>query len=85
MKAHQFYIKYSMSFIFLLYLTDIPFSLQNPKELFNLCHLQACNVVEQIFKVIKQHFWMLHHPPAYNMDIHTLILPALTALYNFIQ
>ena len=26
------------SFIFLLYLTDVPFSSQNPKELFNLRH-----------------------------------------------
>ena len=29
---------YSTLFIFLLYLTDVPFSLQNPRELFNLCH-----------------------------------------------
>ena len=43
-------------FIFLLYLTDISLSPQNSKELFNLRHSQAQNVIEQISEVIKWHF-----------------------------
>jgi hypothetical protein len=73
------------SFIFLLYLTDVPSSPQNPKELFNLRHSQARNVVERIFGVLKRRFRMLHSPPEYNMDIQALIPPALAALHNFIR
>jgi len=73
------------SFIFLLYLTDAPSSPQNPKELFNLRHSQARNVVERIFGVLKRRFRMLHSPPEYNMDIQALIPPALAALHNFIR
>jgi len=72
-------------FIFLLYLTDVPPSPQNPKELFNLRHSQARNVVERIFGVVKRRFRMLRDPPAYDMDIQALIPPALAALHNFIR
>ncbi len=56
----------------------------NPKELFNLHHVSACNVIEQIFGVLKQHFRILQLPPEYDMNVQALIPPALAALHNFI-
>ena len=57
---------------------------RNPLELFNLRHASACNVVEQIFGVLKRCFQVLRDPPEYDMDTQTLIPPALAALHNFI-
>ena len=54
------------------------------KELFNLHHVSACNVIEWIFGILKQCFWILHNPPEYNMAIQALIPPVLAALHNFI-
>ena len=53
--------------------------------MFNLCHASAHNVVEWIFGILKQHFWILHNPPEYNMNIQALVPPVLTVLHNFIQ
>jgi len=56
----------------------------NPKELFNLCHASACNVIEWIFGILKWRFQIFHYPPEYNMSVQALIPPALAALHNFI-
>jgi len=64
---------------------DVFSSLRNPKELFNLHHSLACNVVERIFGILKRRFRILQHPPEYDMGIQALILPALAALHNFIR
>jgi DDE superfamily endonuclease len=65
--------------------TNILVSPRNPKELFNLRHASARNVVERIFGVLKRRFRILHSPPAYDMDIQSLIPAALAALHNFIR
>ena len=56
----------------------------NAEELFNLCHAMACNVVEQIFGILKAHFTILTSHPRYNLDIVARLTPALAALHNFI-
>ena len=54
------------------------------KELFNLHHVSAHNVVEWIFGILKQHFRILCIPTDYNMGIQALIPSGLAALHNFI-
>ncbi len=41
----------------------------NPKELFNLCHASAHNVIEQIFGILKQCFWIFHYLLEYDMSV----------------
>jgi hypothetical protein len=55
-----------------------------PKELFNLRHALACNVIEQIFGILKCQFRILHLPPEYDMSVQSRIPPVLAALHNFI-
>jgi len=76
-----------VSRLFFLAILDIdtPPSPRNPKELFNLCHSSACNVVERIFGVLKRRFQILHLPPEYDMRTQALIPAALAALHNFIR
>ena len=62
-----------------------PPSPRNPKELFNLRHSSARNVIERIFGVLKRRFRILQLPPAYNMAIQARIPAALAALHNFIR
>ena len=57
----------------------------NSKELFNLRHAQARNVIEHIFGVLKQRFQILLIPPCYPLDFQPRIPAALCALQNFIQ
>ena len=57
----------------------------NAKELFNLHHAQARNVIERIFGVLKQRFQILLLPPHYQLDFQARIPVALCALQNFIQ
>ena len=57
----------------------------NAKELFNLRHAQARNVIERIFGVLKQHFGILLRPPRYPLNFQPRIPAALCALQNFIQ
>jgi hypothetical protein len=63
----------------------IPPSPCTPKELFNLHHASACNVVEQIFGILKHRFRILYLPPEYDMSIQSHIPTALVALHNFIR
>ena len=58
---------------------------RNPKELFNLRHLSARNVIKRIFGVLKRRFRILRLPPEYNMRIQAQISAALAALHNFIR
>ena len=71
--------------LFLKNSTDILVSPCNPKELFNLRHASAHNVVEQIFGVLQRRFRILQSPPVYDTDIQSLIPAALAALHNFIR
>jgi hypothetical protein len=58
---------------------------KNAKELFNLRHAQARNVIERIFGVLKQRFRILLLPPRYPLNFQPRIPVALCALQNFIQ
>ena len=58
---------------------------QNKKELFNLRHASARNVIERIFGVLKRRFRILLIAPEYNLDIQARIPAALCAIHNFIS
>src|SRR6202040_287029 len=66
--------------------TDANFLIRprNYKELFNLCHSQAQNVVERIFGIVKRWFRLMVAAPEYSLETQTKIVPALCALHNFI-
>ena len=66
-------------------LTEHFFSPRNSKELFNLRHASARNVVERIFGILKQRFRILRTPTDYDMGIQALIPSGLAALHNFIR
>jgi len=74
-----------LSDINLIYLIFFINSPTNAKELFNLRHAQARNVIECIFGVLKQWFRILLLPPHYQLDFQARIPVALCALQNFIQ
>lgn len=58
---------------------------QNSKEIYNLRHAQARNVIERIFGILKKRFVILVHPPEYSMSTQARIPPALCAVHNFIR
>ena len=55
------------------------------KELFNLRHASARNVIERIFGVLKRRFHILLLAPEYDLDIQAQIPTALCAIHNFIR
>jgi hypothetical protein len=57
----------------------------NKKELFNLRHAQARNVIERIFGVLKRRFRILVIPPEYSVKVQAQIPSALSAIHNFIK
>lgn len=57
---------------------------QNKEELFNLRHVQARNIIECIFGVIKKCWVILFLPSKFNMGLQARIPAALAALHNFI-
>jgi hypothetical protein len=57
----------------------------NPQELFNLRHATLCNVIEQIFGVIKKRFRIIQLPPEYSSEIQSCIPPALCLVHNVIR
>ena len=56
----------------------------NFKELYNLRHASARNVVERVFGVMKHRWTILTHAPHYDMVVQAKIPSALVALHNFI-
>lgn len=58
---------------------------ENYKELFNLRHAQAHNVIECIFGVMKKQFKVLHDGCEYPIETQAQLVPALAALHNFIR
>ena len=64
--------------------TDCLVRPRNYKELCNLRHSQARNVVERIFGVVKRRFRLMVAAPEYSLETQTKIVPALCALHNFI-
>ncbi|KAF7322355.1 putative transposase [Mycena chlorophos] len=57
----------------------------NAKELYNLRHASARNVVERIFGVIKHRWTILQRPLHYKMEVQAQIPSALVAVHNFIM
>jgi len=58
---------------------------QNYKELYNLRHSQACNIVERIFGVAKKHFSILRETNEYPMLTQAKIVSACGVTHNFIR
>lgn len=54
------------------------------KELFNLRHAQARNVVERIFGVVKRRFRLINTAPEYLLKKQAKMVLALCVLHNFI-
>ena len=57
---------------------------QNYKELYNLRHSQAHNIVERIFGVAKKHFAMLQESNEYPILTQAKIVSACGVTHNFI-
>lgn len=55
------------------------------KELFNLRYSLLRNVVERVFSVLKNRFYILEKRPRYNKETQVRLVYALVALYNFIR
>lgn len=58
---------------------------QNYRELFNLHHAQAQNVIERIFGVVKQKFRIMIAAPEYSLEKQAKIILAICVLHNFIR
>ena len=57
----------------------------NYKELFNLRHASARNVVERVFGVLKKRWAILTRPSQFPMSIQAQVPPGLAATHNFIM
>jgi len=58
---------------------------QNYKELYNLRHSQARNVVKRIFGVAKKHFAILWETNEYPIPTQAKIVSACGVMHNFIH
>jgi hypothetical protein len=58
---------------------------QDYKELFNLRHAQARNVIERIFGVCKKRFKVLTVPQEYPLSMQAQLVSALTVIHNFVR
>jgi len=58
---------------------------QNYKELYNLRHSQAHNIVERIFGVAKKHFSILRETNEYPILTQAKIVSACGVTHNFIR
>lgn len=54
------------------------------RELFNLRHSSARNVVERTLGVLKRRFKMFQERTEYSLETQARIIPALCAIHNFI-
>jgi hypothetical protein len=58
---------------------------QNYKELFNLRHSQARNVIERVFGIFKKRFKVLVSTPEYAFPFQAKLVQALIAIHNYIR
>jgi hypothetical protein len=58
---------------------------QNARELFNLRHSGARNVIERIFGVVKRRFRLMVAAPEYSLEVQGKIIRAICVLHNFIR
>lgn len=54
------------------------------KELFNLRYSLLRNIVERVFRVLKNRFYILKKRTKYSIHIQIQLVYTLVALYNFI-
>ncbi|KZT62025.1 putative nuclease HARBI1-like protein, partial [Calocera cornea HHB12733] len=57
----------------------------NAKELFNLRHSQARNVIERAFGIFKKRFRIIQHGSEYPIATQAQIVPACAVIHNFIR
>ena len=57
----------------------------NHKELFNLRHAQARNVIERLFGVVKRRFRIMGVAPEYDLHTQALLVLAICVLHNVIR
>lgn len=75
-----------MSNLFILSVTSLICSRpEDYKELYNLRHASARNVVERIFGVVKRRFRLMIAAPEYSVTTQAKIVHALCVLHNFIR
>lgn len=55
------------------------------KELYNLRHASARNVVERIFGVFKKRFQIFKSAPAWSISTQTKLIHALAVVHNIIR
>jgi hypothetical protein len=58
---------------------------RNARELFNLRHAKARNVIERIFGVVKRRFCLMVAAPEYSLETQSKIIRAICVLHNFIH
>jgi hypothetical protein len=66
-------------------LIPLPISLANAKELFNLRHASAHNIIERMFGILKNQFAILQHNPHLKPEIQAHLPAALAAIHNVIR
>lgn len=58
---------------------------QSPKELFNLRHTKARNIIERSFVVLKMRWGILRSASFYPIEVQTGLIIACFLLHNFIR
>src|SRR5690349_4464280 len=58
---------------------------QDYKELFNLRHSQARNVIERIFGILKKRFPIIVQAPEFSLSMQSKLVIACCVLHNFIR
>ena len=74
--------------IYLTYILDVLTVCTSPrdmKELFNLRHAQARNVVERIFGVFKKHFQIFSKPVEWPVETQAKLVQVLAVVHNIIR
>ena len=69
----------------MLFINFSEFRPQNSKELFNLRHASARNVIERIFGIVKKKFRLLSAGASYSVEDQTMMVLAICALHNFVR
>jgi len=64
---------------------DVSYMPQNYKELFNLRHAQARNVIERIFGVLRKRFPIIVQAPEFSLAMQSKLVVACCVLHNFIR
>jgi hypothetical protein len=81
---------YAKGFLFLLFKDERLYSdndsrPKNARELFNLRHAQARNIVERIFGIAKHRFGIFSHAPEYPIETQSRLIATVSALHNFLR